>query len=45
MTLAASEYDALRILAKLPKSSELYQYKMGQYRELSLMRAEMEKVL
>jgi hypothetical protein len=28
MNLAAQEYDALRILSKLPKESEIYQYKM-----------------
>jgi hypothetical protein len=35
----------LRILSKLPKDSEIYQYKMNQYREMSTMRAEMEKML
>ena len=45
MNLAAQEYDALRILSKLPKESEIYQYKMQQYREMSTMRAEMEKML
>lgn len=29
----------------MPKSSDIYQYKMQQYREMSTMRAEMEKVL
>lgn len=45
MNLTAQEYDALRILSKLPKDSEIYQYKMNQYREMSTMRAEMEKML
>lgn len=45
MNLAAQEYDSLRILSRLPKNSEVYQYKMQQYREMSTMRAEMEKVL
>ena len=45
MNIAAQEYDALRILAKLPKTSEIYQYKMQQYTEMSTMRTEMEKVL
>jgi hypothetical protein len=33
------------MLSHLPKNSEVYQYKMQQYREMSTMRAEMEKVL
>ncbi len=45
MNLAAQEYDALRVLSRLPKDTELYQYKMNQYREMSTMRAEMEKML
>ncbi len=45
MNLTAQEYDALRILSRLPRDSELYQYKMNQYREMSTMRAEMEKML
>jgi hypothetical protein len=45
MNLAAQEYDALRILSRLPPDSDLYQYKMNQYREMSTMRAEMEKML
>jgi len=45
MNLAAQEYDALRMLSRLPRDSELYQYKMNQYREMSTMRAEMEKML
>jgi hypothetical protein len=28
MNLAAQEYDALRVLSKMPKTSEIYQYKM-----------------
>ena len=45
MNLAAQEYDSLRILSRLPPDSDLYQYKMNQYREMSTMRAEMEKML
>lgn len=45
MNLAAQEYDALRMLSRLPQDTELYQYKMNQYREMSTMRAEMEKML
>jgi len=32
-------------VGKLPVNSELYRYKMDQYKELSTMRAEVEKVL
>jgi len=45
MNLAAQEYDQLRVIEKLPKDSELYAYKLKQYKELSAMRAEVEKVL
>ena len=45
MNVAAQEYDSLRIISKLPVNSELYRYKMDQYKELSTMRAEIEKVL
>lgn len=45
MNLAAQEYDQLRVLQRLPKDSELYGYKLKQYKELSAMRAEAEKVL
>ena len=45
MNLAAQEYDQLRVIDKLPKDSELYHYKLKQYKELSAMRAEVEKVL
>ena len=45
MNIAASEFDELRILSKLPKGSEIYKHKMQQYKEMSAMRAEMEKIL
>lgn len=45
MNLTAQEYDALRQISKLPVNSELYRYKMDQYKELSTMRGEIEKVL
>ena len=45
MNLAAQEYDALRLMARLPTNSEIYRYKMDQYKELSTMRNEVEKVL
>lgn len=45
MNVAAQEYDHLRLLSRLPTNSELYRYKMDQYKELSTMRSEIEKVL
>ena len=45
MNLAAQEFDQLRILSKLPKDTEVYRHKMAQYKEMSAMRAEMEKLL
>ena len=45
MNIAAQEFDSLRILSKIPKNSDLYRHKMQQYKEMSAMRAEMEKVL
>jgi hypothetical protein len=45
MNLAAQEFDQLRILSKLPKGSDIYRHKMEQYKEMSTMRAEMEKLL
>ena len=45
MNMASQEYDSLRIISKLPVNSELYRYKMDQFKEISTMRAEIEKVL
>ena len=45
MNIASQEYDHLRLLSRLPANSELYRYKMDQYKELSAMRSEVEKVL
>jgi len=45
MNIASQEYDHLRLLSRLPTNSELYRYKMDQYKELSQMRSEIEKVL
>lgn len=45
MNIAAQEFDALRILAKIPKGTDLYKHKLMQYKEMSAMRTEMEKVL
>lgn len=35
----------MRILQKLPKGSEVYKMKLKQFKELSAMRLEVEKVL
>lgn len=45
MNIAAQEFDALRILSKIPKGTDLYKHKLTQYKEMSAMRTEMEKVL
>lgn len=45
MNLAAQEYDQLRVIQRLPKNSDIYEYKLKQYKELSAMRTEVEKVL
>ncbi len=37
-SLVAQEYDALNLLAKLPKESELYQVKLKQFQEMSRVR-------
>ncbi len=39
----AQEYDSLNLLAKIPKTSELYQVKLKQYQELSKLRDEYKK--
>ena len=45
MNLLASDYDEIRQISKMPNNSELYRFKMDRYKELSTMRAEVEKVL
>ena len=45
MNIQAQEYDALRLIQKLPKDSDLYQIKFSAYKQVSEMRAEIEKVL
>ena len=45
LSLLYQEYDHMRVLSKLGVNSELYRYKMDQYKELSTMRSEVEKVL
>jgi hypothetical protein len=38
----AQEYDALNVLARLPKDSELYAAKLKQFQEMSKMRQELK---
>jgi len=45
LNIAAQEYDALQMLSGLDPETELYQYKLKQYKEMSGYRAEMEKAL
>lgn len=45
MNLAAQELDQLRLIQALPKGTDLYNMKMKQFKELSAMRVEVEKVL
>jgi hypothetical protein len=44
LSLGLQEYDNMRILGKLPVNSELYRYKMDQFKEASTIRGEVEKV-
>ena len=44
MNIAAQEFDGLRMMSKLPVNSELYRFKMDQFKEQSTVRAETEKV-
>lgn len=45
MNLAAQELDQLRMLQALPKDTDLYEMKLKQFKELSAMRTEVEKIL
>lgn len=45
MNLASQELDQLRVIQRLPKDSELYEIKVRQFREMTAMRSEVEKVL
>lgn len=45
VNLNAQEADALRLLSQLPIGTELYRFKLEQYKELSQLRAETEKIL
>ncbi len=41
-SLVAQEYDALNVLARLPKDSELYAIKLKQFQEMSRIRQELK---
>jgi len=43
--LGAQEVDALRLMSQLPIGTELYRFKMEQFKELSTTRTEMEKIM
>jgi len=45
VSLQQQDYDHLRILSRLPVNSEMYRFKMDQYKESASNRAEIEKVL
>jgi len=45
LSLGLQEYDNMRVLSNMPVNSELYRYKMDQYKEASTIRSEVEKVL
>ena len=45
MNLQAQEVDALRVISRIPIGTELYRFKMEQFKELSTTRAEVEKIV
>ncbi len=45
VNLQAQEVDALRLLSQIPIGTELYRFKMDQFKELSTTRAEIEKIV
>ena len=45
MNLTAQEVDQLRMISRVPVGTEIYRFKMEQYKELSTMRAEIEKIV
>lgn len=45
INLQAQEVDALRMLSQVPIGTELYHFKLAQYKELSTTRSEMEKLI
>lgn len=45
MNLQAQEVDALRVISRIPIGTELYRFKMEQFKELSTTRAEIDKIV
>ncbi len=45
LNLVAQEHDSLRMLSSLDPKSELYQYKLEQYKQMSAYRTQLEKAL
>lgn len=45
VNIAAQEVDILRMLSQIPIGTELYRYKLDQFKELSTTRAEVEKIV
>ena len=45
VSLMYQDYDQLKLLSKLPTDSELYRFKMDQYKEAATVRGEVDKVL
>ena len=45
VNIAAQEYDALKILSSIPEHTELFQFKLEQYKRLSDGRAKAELLL
>jgi hypothetical protein len=43
--LMAQEYDNLKLLSAIPEHSDLYQFKLAQYKKVSDIRAKAELVL
>lgn len=42
LNLQAQEYDALKVLRALPEHTDLYRFKLEQYKKLSELRAKAE---
>ncbi|KAL4430115.1 hypothetical protein ABPG74_013562 [Tetrahymena malaccensis] len=45
INLTQQEVDALRVLSRIPVGTELYRFKMEQYKQISTTRAEIEKIV
>ena len=45
MNLQAQEVDALRVISRIPIGTEIYRFKMEQFKELSTTRSEIEKIV